>query len=263
MPRYGPDYIPKYRRHAQSGQAVVTLSGFDHMLGARDLGLARSAWLLPVARPFAAVADQRRDGDPNEGRARQLYTQPRRTGGDTRARTFRHCRLRLAPARRVRRDRRLRAHVARTPPPRPRDPHRRRDRRRPGLQPTRRGWAIRRTWVHLHADLRRAALHRDDRQSPATSGRARLQQSPLLGRPSQARLQDRGSSPRQRCAIRQRRVWRCRPGALTRPRPRGGDDRRLPRDRRSYRRDSRAVDEFGQSRSRDARERVDADRRAA
>jgi hypothetical protein len=33
MPKLAPDRVPSYRRHKQSGQAIVTLRGRDHLLG--------------------------------------------------------------------------------------------------------------------------------------------------------------------------------------------------------------------------------------
>ncbi len=33
MPRLPADALPSYRLHKQSGQAIVTLAGHDHLLG--------------------------------------------------------------------------------------------------------------------------------------------------------------------------------------------------------------------------------------
>jgi len=33
MPRYGKNNVPAYRLHKQSGKAIVTLGGKDHLLG--------------------------------------------------------------------------------------------------------------------------------------------------------------------------------------------------------------------------------------
>jgi hypothetical protein len=53
MPKLKSNAVPSYRLHKQSGQAVVTLSGRDILLGAYDTKISRAAYDRAVAEWIA------------------------------------------------------------------------------------------------------------------------------------------------------------------------------------------------------------------
>lgn len=62
MPRVTPDYVPAYRLHKASGQAIVTLSGKDHLLGAFGTPPSRvkyhqlvADWIAGERKPLVAT----------------------------------------------------------------------------------------------------------------------------------------------------------------------------------------------------------------
>ena len=62
MPR-SPDYTPKYRKHKQSGQAIVTLSGRDFLLGPHGTKASRSEYDRLVSEWIANGRRLRPDTD--------------------------------------------------------------------------------------------------------------------------------------------------------------------------------------------------------
>lgn len=54
MPRFSSNHVPGYRLHKRSGQAVVTIAGRDHYLGAYDSAASREAYNRLIAQWFAS-----------------------------------------------------------------------------------------------------------------------------------------------------------------------------------------------------------------
>ncbi len=52
MPKLKENQLPSYRLHKQSGQAIVTLSGRDHLLGSRDRTDAHTPRTCPRTAPL-------------------------------------------------------------------------------------------------------------------------------------------------------------------------------------------------------------------
>jgi hypothetical protein len=61
MPKLAPDRVPSYRLHRQSGQAVVTLSGRDVLLGAYNTRESRDRYNRAVAEWVANGRQLRAD----------------------------------------------------------------------------------------------------------------------------------------------------------------------------------------------------------
>lgn len=62
MPKLSPSAVPAYRRHKQSGQAVVTLNGRDHLLGKHDSAPSRAEYDRLIAEWFAGGRQLPREG---------------------------------------------------------------------------------------------------------------------------------------------------------------------------------------------------------
>ena len=62
MPKLSPSAVPAYRRHKQSGQAVVTLNGRDHLLGRHDSAASRTEYDRLIAEWFAGGRQLPREG---------------------------------------------------------------------------------------------------------------------------------------------------------------------------------------------------------
>ena len=54
MPRINSDFVPTYRRHKQSGQAIVSIGGFDHLLGPWQSKASKSAYDRIIGEWLAA-----------------------------------------------------------------------------------------------------------------------------------------------------------------------------------------------------------------
>ena len=54
MPKLNPNSVPAYRLHKQSGQAIVTLSGKDVLLGAHGTAASRKEYDRRIAEWVAA-----------------------------------------------------------------------------------------------------------------------------------------------------------------------------------------------------------------
>ena len=63
MPRVSPDFVPTYRKHKPTGQAVVTLNGKDHYLGRHDTAASKAEYDRPIAEWLASGRSL-----PNSGR---------------------------------------------------------------------------------------------------------------------------------------------------------------------------------------------------
>src|SRR5688572_21509402 len=53
MPKLKPNQVPAYRLHKQSGQAIVTLSGRDHLLGKHATAESRATYDRLIAEWLA------------------------------------------------------------------------------------------------------------------------------------------------------------------------------------------------------------------
>jgi hypothetical protein len=74
MPKLKDSQVPSYRLHKQSGQAVVTLSGKDHLLGKHESRESREKYDRLIAewinagRRIPAGRRARPDGHPDDRR---------------------------------------------------------------------------------------------------------------------------------------------------------------------------------------------------
>lgn len=64
MPKLAPHVLPAYRRHKQSGQAVVTLNGRDHLLGRYRSPESREAYQRVTGQWLAAGRQTPREQAP-------------------------------------------------------------------------------------------------------------------------------------------------------------------------------------------------------
>jgi len=53
MPRLSDNRVPSYRLHKQSGQAIVTLNGRDHLLGTHDTQASKEKYHRLIAEWIA------------------------------------------------------------------------------------------------------------------------------------------------------------------------------------------------------------------